>query len=94
MCSIKTNEELDPVDSYEKSKKVKKKQRKFKNIDEKIAASHDLRKIKMTVEFNDRESASIKSFAVEKRKEIKVTMQFKSGKLLMFAKTFHYKFHL
>ena len=48
----------------------------------------------MTVEFNDRESASIKSFAVEKRKEIKVTMQFKSGKLLMFAKTFHYKFHL
>ena len=89
MCSIKTNEELDPVDSYEKSKKVKKKKRKFKNIDEKIAASHDLRKIKMTVEFNDRESASIKSFAVEKRKEIKVTMQFKSEKLLMFAKTFH-----
>ena len=89
MWSIKTNEELDPVDSYEKSKKVKKKKRKFKNIDEKIAASHDLRKIKMTVEFNDRESASIKSFAVEKRKEIKVTMQFKSGKLLMFAKTFH-----
>ena len=89
MCSIKTNEELDPVDSYEKSKKVKKKKRKFKNIDEKIAASHDLRKIKMTVELNDRESASIKSFAVEKRKEIKVTMQFKSGKLLMFAKTFH-----
>ena len=43
----------------------------------------------MTVEFNDRESASIKSFAVEKRKEIKVTIQFKSGKLLMFAKTFH-----
>ena len=43
----------------------------------------------MTVEFNDRESASIKSFAVEKRKEIKVTMQFKSGKLLMFAETFH-----
>ena len=43
----------------------------------------------MTVELNDRESASIKSFAVEKRKEIKVTMQFKSGKLLMFAKTFH-----
>ena len=89
MCSIKTNEELDPVDSYEKSKKVKKKKRKFKNIDEKIAASHDLRKIKMTVELNDRESASIKSFAVEKRKEIKVTMQFKSGKLLMFPKTFH-----
>ena len=38
------------------------------------------------VEFNDRESASIKSFAVTKRNEIKVTTGFMSGKLPMFAK--------
>ena len=53
--------------------------RKFKNIDEKIADCLDPR-------FNDRESASIKSFAVKKRSEIKVTTRCMSGKLLMFAK--------
>ena len=40
----------------------------------------------MVVEFNNRESASIKSFAVKKGNEIKVTAQFMSAKLLMFAK--------
>ena len=40
----------------------------------------------MIVEFNDHESASIKSFAVKKRNLIKVTSRFMSGKLLMFAK--------
>ena len=36
-----------------------------------------------TLDFNDRESASIKSFAIS---EIKVTSRFMFGKLLMFAK--------
>ena len=40
----------------------------------------------MIVEFNDHESASIKSFAVKRRNLIKVTSRFMSGKLLMFAK--------
>ena len=40
----------------------------------------------MVVEFNDREFASIRSFTVRKRNEIKVTTQFMSRKLLMFAK--------
>ena len=40
----------------------------------------------MVAEFNDRESASIKSFAVKKGNEIKVDTQFVSGKLLMFTK--------
>ena len=77
-------EELDAVDFYEKNKKVK--GRKFKNIDENITHSLHLRKTNMTVEFNDKESASIKSFAVKKRKEIKVATRFRSEKLLMFAK--------
>ena len=61
-------EELDGVDSYEKNKNIKK--RIFKEIDEKITDCLDLRKTKIVVEFNDRESASIKSFAV-KKKEMK-----------------------
>ena len=46
----------------------KKKKRKFKDIDEKIAFHLDPRKTKMVVEFNGRESASIKSFEIKKRK--------------------------
>ena len=59
-------EELDGVDSYEKNKNIKK--RIFKEIDEKITDCLDLRKTKIVVEFNDRESASIKSFALKKKK--------------------------
>ena len=59
-------EELDGVDLFEKNKKVKK--RKFKEIDEKITDCLDPRKTKMVIEFNDRESDSIKSFAVKKKK--------------------------
>ena len=40
----------------------------------------------MVIDLIDRESASIKSFAVRKRDKIKVTMRFMSGKLHMFAK--------
>ena len=69
------------------SKKIKKqKKRNFKDIDEKITFCLDPRKTKMVVKFNDRESASIKSFAVKKINEIKVTTGFMSGKLLMFTK--------
>ena len=77
-------EKLDAVDSYEKNKKAKK--RKFQDIDNKICDYLDARKTKMIVDFNDSESASIKSFAVKKKNEIKVTSIFMSGKLLMFAK--------
>ena len=42
----------------------------------------------MVVEFNNRESASVKSFAVKKRNEIKVTTRFMLGKLLMVAKRY------
>ena len=40
------------------------------------------------VEFNDRDSASIKSFAEGKRKEVRATTRFMSVKLLMFAKLY------
>ena len=51
------------------SKKIRKqKKRKFKDIDEKITSHLDPRKTRMVVEFNNRGSASIKSFAVKKKK--------------------------
>ena len=78
-------EQLDAVESFEKDKR-KGRKRKFQEIREKINDCLDLRKTKMIVEFNDHESASIKSFAVKKRNFIKVTSCFLSGKLPMFAK--------
>lgn len=80
----KKEEEPEAVDSFEKSKRSKK--RKFKTVDEKISSCFDLRKTKMLIEFNEAESASIKSFAVRKKNAIKATTRFMSGKLLMFAK--------
>ena len=62
-------EELDNVDSFEK--KTTKLEKKIKNIDEKIIDCIDPRKTKMIVGFNSRESASIKSFAVKKKRQNK-----------------------
>ena len=80
----KMDKELHAVESFEKNKNKRK--RKFKDIDKKIAESLDPRKTKMVVKFTDHESAFIKSFAVKKRRSIKVTTRFMSEKLLMFAK--------
>ena len=40
----------------------------------------------MILVFNNRESASIKSFAVKKNDHIEVTTRFLSGKMLIFPK--------
>ena len=47
----------------------------------------DPRKTRMVVEFNNHESASIKSFAVKKESSVKVISRFMSGKLLFVCKT-------
>ena len=68
------DEELDVVNYFEKDENIKK--RKLKNIEEKITDCLDPRKSKMLIDFNNRESTSIKSFAVRKRDKIKVTTCF------------------
>ena len=61
----KMEEELHAIDSFEKSKNKRK--RKLQHIDNKIEECLDPRKTKMIFEFNNCESASIKSFAVKKK---------------------------
>lgn len=79
----KVEEELDAIDSFEKSKKKRK--RKLYNIDVKIKNCLDPRKTKINLEFNNRESASIQTNAsVKKRHNVKVTTLSMSSKLLMF----------
>ena len=68
-------------------KKAKKGEKEnFRTLIKKITIALDSRKTKMLVEFNDKEWASIKSFTVKKRSDIKGTTRFMSGKLLMSAK--------
>ena len=62
-------EELDAVDSFEKSKK-KERKRKLLHIDNKIEDCLDPRKTKVIFEFNNCESASIKLFALKKKNEL------------------------
>ena len=73
-----------------KNKKIKK--RRFKDVDEKIFNQLDSIKTNMAVEFNDRESASIKYFSLKNRNKIKVSTRFMRGKILIFAKLFHLSF--
>ena len=82
------NEELDAVESKKKIKNSRLKKKKLQGIDDRINDCFDTRKSKMVIEFNDRESASIKSFAVNKRSQVKVTTRFMPGKLLMLCKSF------
>ena len=80
----KMDEELDAVESFEKSKNRRK--RKHQDINLKITESLDPRKTKMVVELNNHDFASIKSFAVKMRSNIMVSTRFLSGKMLMFTK--------
>ena len=96
--SIKENvtqkyEDLEAIDMYTKRKnKIKTENNNYKNnriiqkIEDKIKSCDDLRKNRMILEFNDAQSASIKSIAVKNETSIKCTTRFMSGKLLMFAK--------
>ena len=78
---------------YTKRKnKIKTENNNYKNnkliqkIEDKIKSCNNLRKNRMILEFNDAQSASIKSIAVKNETSIKCTTRFMSGKLLMFAK--------
>ena len=56
------DKELDAVESLKKNRYFRKK--KIQDIDDKITDCLDPRKTKMIIKFSDRESASIKYFAV------------------------------
>ena len=70
----------------EKQNNNYKNNRIIQKIEDKIKSCDDLRKNRMILEFNDAQSASIKSVAVKDETSIKCTTRFMSRKLLMFAK--------
>ena len=84
----KREEELEAIELFAKNRKRLSNfcDTKLDSIENKIEQRQDLRKNKMTIEFNDHEAASVKSIAVKIDPKIKCTTRFMSGKLLMFAK--------
>ena len=60
--------------------------KKIDSLEDQISESSDMRKNKMLLEFNDKQSSAIKQIAVKTNTNIKCRTRFMSGKLLMFAK--------
>ena len=77
---------IDSINTMMEHKKRQGKKRAFYEIDQKIDNAAKLRTNKMIVDFCAEEPASIKSFAVKEKKQLKFTTRFLSGKVLMFAK--------
>ena len=84
------DEKLEAIDAFNQRKKRKGQtyfnKKKLNFIEEQIEDSMDLRTNKMTIEFSDSESSSVKHIAIKSNTSIKCTTRFMSGKLLMFAK--------
>ena len=85
---VKREEELEAIELFAKNRKrpLRFYGTKLDSIENKIEQCQDLRKNKITIEFNDHEATSVKSIAVKIDPKIKCTTRFMSGKLLMFAK--------
>ena len=90
MSSIET-ERTSSLDSLEtlnkKTKKMKKKKKRaiIDNIEGKETAYKN-HKIKRIIDFDEEQSNSIKSLAVEVKSTVAVTTRFMKGKMFMFAK--------
>ena len=86
--SKKLDENMETIEMFGR----KKNKRKFQTtstvdaIEKKIKNCQDLRKNHMLIVFNNYKSSSVKSISVKSETNIKCTMRFMSGKLLMFAK--------
>ena len=79
-------ENLDALDCLKKKEKRSKKTKlKDDYSDRKNSIIHD-KKIKTMIDFEENNSASIKSLAIKKPTSVKVSSRFIKGKMLMFAK--------
>ena len=81
----KKKEDLEAIDLFAKKNRKRLGMSKVDTLENKISNCHDLRKNKMIIEFNDRQSSSVKSIAVKSKTSVQC-MEFMSGKLLMFTK--------
>ena len=83
------NQRLQKIESAERfeqqQKKNKKRMKLIDFVDRKNEAFID-QKVKSLIDFDEEYSASIRSVAIKKNNQVKLTTRFLSGKMLMFSK--------
>ena len=78
--------QLDSVDCFKRQEKKRKKRIKKDDLDLRTEKLLQDRKVKTMIDFEYNASNSIKSIAIKKNTNVKVTSRFIKGKMLMFAK--------
>ena len=79
-------EKLDGVECFKRQEKKRKKRIKKDDLDLRTEKLLKDRRIKTMIDFEYNASNSIKSIAIKKNTNVKVTSRFIKGKMLMFAK--------
>ena len=89
LIALKTEKQegLEAVEAFEKKNKKLKRKRTIADYMTRREEVHKNNKIKSLIDFDEANTNSIKSLAVEKKSNIKLTTRFMKGKMLMFAKT-------
>ena len=84
---IEKQEGLEAVKAFEKKNKKMKRKHAIVDYMTRREEAHKNNKIKSLTDFDKANTNSIKSLAVEKKSNIKLTTRFMKGKIIMFAKT-------
>ena len=88
LTALKTEKQegLEAVKAFEKKRKKMKRKRTIVDYMTRRNEAHKNNKIKSLIDFDEANTNIIKSLAVEKKSNIKLTIRFMKGKMLMFAK--------
>ena len=80
-------QDLESVEAFEKKNKEMKRKRTIVDYMSRHEEAYKNNKIKSIIDFDEENINSIKSLAIEKKSNVKLTTRFMKGKMLMFAKT-------
>ena len=80
-------QDLESVEAFEKKNKEMKRKRTIVDYMSRHEEAYKNNKIKSIIDFDEENTNSIKSLAIEKKSNVKLTTRFMKGKMLMFAKT-------
>ena len=80
-------QDLESVEAFEKKNKEMKRKCTIVDYMSRHEEAYKSNKIKSIIDFDEENTNSIKSLAIEKKSNVKLTTRFMKGKMLMFAKT-------
>ena len=83
-------EDLEALECIKKKKNVCARKNLLKNIETRLDEVNKNTKIKNITDFDEHNCNSIKSLAIKKNANVKITTHFMKGKMLMFSK-FHFQ---